>query len=211
MKVETKLTRKAQYSSDINVGHWSKEEDAKLKKLVYKDGARRWRTIASKMGTRDAKQCRERFCGHLDEKINKDQLSPEEDLLVIHYRSQGFGWANIAKLLKNGRTPNHVKNNYNQRLAKGLSVSRPSRNHGLVGNDATISRSVMNKTSDSEKISEIYMRNDTFKTSISKTSYETSFVKTETFDTSKTSETSEIPKTRNPLVSRQLTLEFILN
>ncbi|CAI2163747.1 17529_t:CDS:2 [Funneliformis geosporum] len=139
-----KETRKAQKSLDTNVGHWSKEEDEKLKRLIKDFGAKRWRIIASKMGTRDAKQCRERFCGHLEKSINKNPLSSFEDEMVVRYRESNHGWAEIAKLLGNNRTPNQIKNNYNQRLSKGSKPSSLNLSSQISRNvvciDASISR-----------------------------------------------------------------------
>ncbi|CAG8787254.1 45611_t:CDS:1, partial [Gigaspora margarita] len=40
-------------------------EDKKLIALVERNGAKKWRNIAYLMGTRSAKQCRERWDSHL--------------------------------------------------------------------------------------------------------------------------------------------------
>ncbi len=78
---------------------------------------------------------------HYCDLVNKKPLTPHEDTLIIHYRYYfNYGWAKIAKVIGNNRTPNQIKNNYNQRLKKRLpelSVPNPPNplNHFSV--DAT--------------------------------------------------------------------------
>eukprot|EP01129_Flabellula_baltica_P009082 TRINITY_DN364_c0_g1_i1.p1 TRINITY_DN364_c0_g1~~TRINITY_DN364_c0_g1_i1.p1 ORF type:complete len:174 (+),score=28.03 TRINITY_DN364_c0_g1_i1:57-524(+) len=62
---------------------WCDAEDEKLLKLVTKYGAKYWTTIANKMETRDAKQCRERWVNHLDPDVKKDPLSDTEWRIVV--------------------------------------------------------------------------------------------------------------------------------
>jgi hypothetical protein len=50
---------------------WSEEEDKKLARLVEKIGKKDWCMIASVMDGRTARQCRERYCNHVDEAINR--------------------------------------------------------------------------------------------------------------------------------------------
>lgn len=47
-------------------GPWTKDEDAKLEGLVSQFGSEKWVVIASEMGSRSGKQCRERWHNHLD-------------------------------------------------------------------------------------------------------------------------------------------------
>ncbi|PKC68566.1 hypothetical protein RhiirA1_416813, partial [Rhizophagus irregularis] len=100
--------------------HWKIEEDEKLRRLAIKYDKRKWKNIAAEMGTRDAKQCRERYFGHLEDGIDKHPLSKEEEALILKFRETGNGWARIAAIVndtfKTKRTANQVKNNYNQRL-----------------------------------------------------------------------------------------------
>jgi Myb-like DNA-binding domain len=49
----------------------SATEDAKLIGLVGQWGAKKWSNIASAMGTRSAKQCRERWVNTLDPSLKK--------------------------------------------------------------------------------------------------------------------------------------------
>jgi hypothetical protein len=55
-------------------------------------------------------------------------LSKEEEALILKYRQSETdnGWAKIASVIhekfKIKRTPNQIKNNYNQRLKKQLGI-----------------------------------------------------------------------------------------
>lgn len=48
----------------LKKGHWSEEEDARLKEIVNQ-GVRNWGDVAQKIPGRTAKQCRERWTNHL--------------------------------------------------------------------------------------------------------------------------------------------------
>jgi hypothetical protein len=50
---------------------WTEEEDKKLARLVERIGKKDWCMISSVMDGRTARQCRERFCNHVDESINR--------------------------------------------------------------------------------------------------------------------------------------------
>ena len=51
-------------------GHWTPEEDKKLRELVA-EGRKNWGQVAGQIPGRTSKQCRERWCNHLDPNINK--------------------------------------------------------------------------------------------------------------------------------------------
>ena len=50
---------------------WTEEEDKRLARLVVKIGKKDWCMISSVMDGRTARQCRERYCNHVDEAINR--------------------------------------------------------------------------------------------------------------------------------------------
>ncbi|KAI0230223.1 hypothetical protein L0F63_001605 [Massospora cicadina] len=121
------LKRWRQITKSVSVkGLWTTEEDTKLTSLVAELGAEKWVTIASRLGTRTGKQCRERWHNHLDPRINKSPFTPEEEKLIFQLHSQmGSKWAEMSKHLP-GRSDNSIKNFYNtamQRKRKLLNVS----------------------------------------------------------------------------------------
>ncbi|CAM9321015.1 unnamed protein product [Choristocarpus tenellus] len=89
-------------------GQWASDEDERLVSLVEK-GFRNWGQVASFMEGRTSKQCRERWCHHLDPTVRKgDYTAKEDDLIVCLQAEVGNKWAEIAKHLP-GRTENAVK------------------------------------------------------------------------------------------------------
>jgi hypothetical protein len=74
------------------------EEDDLLALSVAENGARDWKRIAAKVGTRNSRQCRERWKNYLDPCLSQEPWSPaEEELLCTKYRELGSQWSLIAK------------------------------------------------------------------------------------------------------------------
>ncbi|KAF9114353.1 hypothetical protein BGX27_011094 [Mortierella sp. AM989] len=110
-------------------GPWTPEEDRQLRSLVSELGAEKWVLIASRLGSRTGKQCRERWHNHLDPTIDKSPFTPKEDELIFKLFEQfGSKWAEMSKLMP-GRPDNAIKNHFNtsmQRKRRRLSLQDPS-------------------------------------------------------------------------------------
>ncbi|CAD8137700.1 unnamed protein product [Paramecium pentaurelia] len=90
---------------------WTQEEDDRLKQLVQ-DIGKQWMKIAKCFGNITGKQVRDRYINKLDQSINKQPWTYEEDMLILYqYNINGPKWTKISNNL-NGRPENHVKNRF---------------------------------------------------------------------------------------------------
>ena len=81
-------------------GPWTPTEDRRLLQLVNELGAEKWVVIASRLGSRTGKQCRERWHNHVNPVLNKAPFSLEEEEAIERYYAEiGPKWAEIAKKL----------------------------------------------------------------------------------------------------------------
>ncbi|MDR2806572.1 MAG: hypothetical protein LBB11_00210 [Puniceicoccales bacterium] len=98
--------------------HWTKQEDEQLittmKVVKTHNPSDFWGTVAAfSLLNRSARQCKDRYCDHLDPKVNKGPLTPEEKERIAQLRGRDkLTWAVIAEQLP-GRTALYIKNYWN--------------------------------------------------------------------------------------------------
>ncbi|KUI58850.1 Myb-like DNA-binding protein myb-1 [Cytospora mali] len=122
-------------------GPWSNQESQRLEYLVAKytgpASQVHWVEIAREHGTRDAKQCRERWDNHLKPGLRRDKISDQEGAYIMEWVSrQGKHWAPLGRTM--GRPENMVKNYWYQEHKK---LERGGRQKGQRVSSPAMSRS----------------------------------------------------------------------
>lgn len=78
--------------------------------LVSKYGTDNWELISQWIGTKNVRQCHDRWFYYLSPEINKNPWTEEEDQRLIQLSNQyGRRWVQIAKHFE-GRTDTQIKN-----------------------------------------------------------------------------------------------------
>ena len=87
-------------------------EDAKLKALVKFIGVGSWNKVAEYMGTRNARQCRDRYKNYLAPNLNIKPWTLEDDEKLNRLiETMGKKWSLVAKEFP-GRTDINIKSRY---------------------------------------------------------------------------------------------------
>ena len=91
---------------------FTEEEDDKLRELVKKYGENQWLLISSCMGTRNSRQCKDRWHQYLSPEANLAPWTQEEEELLKRLFEQYQGkWLEILKFFPK-RSYNQIKNKW---------------------------------------------------------------------------------------------------
>ncbi|XP_062115137.1 transcription factor MYB27 [Humulus lupulus] len=106
----------------LRKGTWHEEEDERLISFVKLMGEKRWDALAKASGLRrSGKSCRLRWLNYLRPNLKHDQISGEEETIILKLHERwGNKWSKIARILP-GRTDNDIKNYWRTYLRKKLA------------------------------------------------------------------------------------------
>ena len=108
----TQISEKTTPTNTIIKNKFTPEEDRKLKEIVTNSKIKNWNEISALLGTRNARQCRERWNNYLNPELRFDAWTPEEDSLLLDKFAQfGTHWNKIAKCF-NQRSDNAIRNRW---------------------------------------------------------------------------------------------------
>lgn len=111
------MSRSTRGAPETIKGSWSEAEDNQLRDLYGKYG-QNWAQLALELGSRNAKQCRERWVQNLAPCLERGPITEEEGAFIQSLVSQiGQKWAEISRRLVeagvSNRSDNAIKNWFN--------------------------------------------------------------------------------------------------
>ena len=131
-KQKTQTNSKQKSTQSIIKNKFTAEEDKLLIELASKSKVHNWNDIAEQLGTRNARQCRERWNNYLNPTLRNDPWTEEEDRLLLEkHRELGTHWNKISKSFKN-RSDNSIRNRWQllmRHMEKQQGNSSPSPQH----------------------------------------------------------------------------------
>lgn len=102
------------------------DEDAKHRNIVNYFQARNelldWESIAKLMETKNARQCKDRWCYYLDNDVNRSPFTSDENYLLLWSISRiGKKWTQISQLFPN-RTDVSIKTQYKKLMRRDATL-----------------------------------------------------------------------------------------
>ncbi|KAK8885503.1 hypothetical protein M9Y10_040952 [Tritrichomonas musculus] len=102
---------------------WTIDEDNCLRRICSEELP--WKIVAERMGengfSRDAKQCRDRWCNYLEHDLSMNNVwhEDEDKILLLAFQKYGPKWTQIQKIpLFQNRTQNQLKNRFYHSVQK---------------------------------------------------------------------------------------------
>ena len=106
--------------------NWTRSEDWRLTLAVSRLGPSNWKEIAREIGTRTARQARDRWSNFLRPDLSHGPFTEEEDRLLMELQSElGNHWAAVAERMP-GRGANQVKNRWYTTLCQRKAEEKPA-------------------------------------------------------------------------------------
>lgn len=106
-------------AKDSRRSKFTEFEDEKLKQIVMSMPKVNWKIVERVMGTKTARQCRERYNNYLAPEVNTNPWTPEEEQLLIEkYKEFGPQWSKMTSFFRN-RAAVSLKNQYAKLVYNG--------------------------------------------------------------------------------------------
>lgn len=102
------------------------DEDAKLRYIINDFHAKNrpldWNEISSQMGTKNARQCKDRWCYYLDDNVDRSPFTSNENYLLLWSINRlGKKWTQISQLFPN-RTDVSIKAQYKKLIRRNATL-----------------------------------------------------------------------------------------